>query len=176
MGRLPYVWGANEAEVRRGYPADRFSPSGSVRAFRAVDVAADPHTVFRWVCQLRRAPYSYDLVDNFGRRSPRTLDPAMLDLELGQRAATIFRIVDFVADESITMQITDRRLARLMGAVTCTYAVAPAGERRSRLIGVIDMPTRARFLARIRMDLIMWGDLVMMRKQLKTLAQLAEKG
>lgn len=176
MGRLPYVWGATEDEAAAAYPCDGLAGSRAVRAIRAVDVGATPPTVFAWVCQLRRAPYSYDLIDNFGRRSPRTLDPTMLDLALGQRAATIFRIVDVVDGQSITMQVTDRRFARLMGSVACTYAVEPAGAGRSRLIGVIDIPQRARFLARLRMDLIMWGDLVMMRKQLRTLAKLAERG
>ncbi len=176
MGRLPYVWGATDAEVTAPYPCDQLSGPRSVRAIRAVDVDASAESTFAWVCQLRRAPYSYDLIDNFGRRSPRTLDPAMLDLELGQRAATIFRIVDVVDGRSITMQVTDRRLVRLIGAVTCSYVVRPAGQGRSRLIGVIDIPDRARFLRRLRMDLIMWGDLVMMRKQLRTLAKLAARG
>lgn len=173
MDRLPYVWGTTAAELARDWPADRFAVPGSARAFRAVDVAADTATTFAWICQLRRAPYSYDLVDNLGRRSPRDLDPAMLDLELGQRFATIFRLVDVEPGRSVTLQVTDARLRRLLGAVTCTYAVLPAGPERSRLVGVIDVPVRARFLRRLRTDLVMWGDLVMMRKQLRTLAALA---
>ena len=39
---------------------------------RAIDLDASAELVMGWVTQLRRAPYSYDWVDNFGRRYPQT--------------------------------------------------------------------------------------------------------
>ncbi|NRQ50724.1 SRPBCC family protein [Aeromicrobium stalagmiti] len=171
---LPYVWGATAGETARTYPSEAFAPAGAERAMRAIDVAATPEATYAWICQLRRAPYSYDLIDNLGRRSPRDLDPTMLDLEPGMRIAMIFRVVDFVPDESVTMEIVDARPRRWFGPLVFTYAIAPR-PGGCRLIGVIDMPPARSPIARARRWLLMWGDLVMMRKQLMTLGRLAEQ-
>ena len=70
--RLPFVWGATRDEAERSYPADELVPGGR-RLTRAVSVTAPSDLVFRWTCQLHRAPYSYDLIDNLARRSPSTV-------------------------------------------------------------------------------------------------------
>lgn len=75
---LPWVWGATPEEVAADYRCDvmarrRGGPAG--RAVRAVGVAASPEKVFAWLGNLRVAPYSYDWVDNAGRRSPRRCAP-----------------------------------------------------------------------------------------------------
>jgi hypothetical protein len=132
-----------------------------VVANRAIDVDAPPEIVFRWLCQLKVAPYSYDLIDNFGRRSPRQLTPGAEDLEIGQRVIVIFRLVDFERDRQITLLTS-------YGPTAVTYLVTARGEGGSRL------------LARVRMGGI-WGramplfDVPMMRKQLLTLKELAEE-
>lgn len=92
---------------------------------RAVDVAAPPAVVFRWRCQLKVAPYSYDLLDNLGRRSPRELTPGVERLERGQRFL-IFELVDFEPGR----QLTGTSLpgpTRVFGPIAGTYLVEPAG-------------------------------------------------
>jgi hypothetical protein len=133
-----------------------------------VDVEAPAPVVFRWLCQLRVAPYSYDWIDNFGRRSPRTLTPGLEDLELGQRFVTIFDLVDFEPDRHVTLAI--RRLTRFFGTGAITYRVEPRGPDRSRLgLKIVGPPGRG-----LRGAALPWGDLVMARRQLLNLKALAE--
>lgn len=70
-------WGTTAPERARPYPCDELVPSSDGALFRGVSVEAPAAVVFRWLCQLRAAPYSYDLLDNRGRRSPQELTPGL---------------------------------------------------------------------------------------------------
>jgi hypothetical protein len=162
---LPEVWGATEAEVAAHYPCDEVLTGPAESWCRAVPSAADPATQYRWLCQLKIAPYSYDLIDNFGRRSPRTLTPGVDELTTGQRMMRIFTLTDFVPDRELTLHLTDRGARRLFGEVAITYRATPGRLVAKLAVGVTSTALRRRLLA--------WGDLVMMRRQLLTLAGLA---
>ena len=66
-------WGVTEQEVARHFPCDDLVPSPALQLWRGVTVDAAPAQVWPWLCQLQLAPYSYDWIDNLGRRSPREL-------------------------------------------------------------------------------------------------------
>ncbi len=166
---LPWSWGATDAERQADYPCAALVPDPAHRMIRAVDVAAPAATAFRWLCQLTRAPYSYDLVDNLGRRSPRTLTPGAEDLRIGTTFVMIFQIASFEPGVEIT-GVGRPGPTRRFGPMACTYRVVPVGERTSRLIGRLDLTAKRGGAA------VAWGDLVMMRKQLRTLAALAGRG
>lgn len=165
------TWGSTAREQRQPLRCDDLLSDASFSLDRAIDIAASPAVTFRWLCQLRVAPYSYDLLDNFGRRSPRELIPGLDELECGQRFMTIFRLVDFEPDRSITLRSTG-----IFGSVAVTYALTAITAQASRLhvrvkwtaphVPVIDSIFRA---------LAPPGDFVMMRKQLLTLKALAER-
>lgn len=61
------------SEILRSCPRDAFVASPTLRAWRGVRVEAPAAAVWPWVAQVRIAPYSYDWIDNPGRRSPREL-------------------------------------------------------------------------------------------------------
>lgn len=168
---LPWVWG-DPVDV---LPDDEEPEPGARLLTRTVTVDAPPGTVFLWMCQMRRAPYSYDLLDNFGRRSPRDADPAMLDLAVGQDVMTIFTLTAFTPGRSLTLRMKPGGSTRLFGKITGHYFVEPLDDGRSRLGVVMWMPPIGRFLRRTRRNLLAWGDLFMMRKQLLTLKSLAEE-
>jgi hypothetical protein len=138
---------------------------------RAIDVRAPAPVVFRWLCQLRVAPYSYDLLDNLGRRSPRTLTPGLEQLERGQRFMFIYELVDFEPDRQIT--VATRNLRCLFGRQAVTYQAIPA-DHGCRLVAKRRLrPPRGPHGPLIALNLPVI-DLIMTRKQLRTLAHLAE--
>jgi hypothetical protein len=138
---------------------------------RAIDIDAPAEAVFRWLCQLKAAPYSYDWIDNLGRRSPQQLTPGLEQLEVGQ-AFLIGHIVEFVPNEHITAA-TSPRAGRLFGHIAISYTVALAGADASRLVVKLNVGA-AGLIQRTRRFLLAWGDLVMMRKQLLNLKACAE--
>jgi hypothetical protein len=167
--KLPWIWQATAEEVAAEYPCDRYVRGPVVGCWRAADSTASTEQLFRWLCQLRVAPYSFDLVDNFGKASPRTLTPGADLLELGQPVMTIFELVDFTPGRQLTLKIVDPRSRRLFGEVAVTYLVVPAAAG-SRLIVKLALPARGNG---VRRTLLAWGDLLMMRKQVLRLTSLA---
>jgi hypothetical protein len=156
---LGLAWGTRPAEQTVPLPCDALRAYAGVQADRAISIDAPPSIVFSWLCQLRVAPYSYDLLDNIGRRSPRERNPELVRLEVGQRFMTVFALQSFVNGEQITLRST---------GVAVTYRVQPegAGSRLHVRVWFGGPWLVAHVLA--------WGDLVMMRKQLLTLKSLAE--
>ena len=171
---LARTWGSTAAERALAYPCDRYLADPDGTYFRAVSVDAPPRVVFRWLCQLRATPYSYDWLDNLGRRSPQALTPGLERLEVGQTFMTMFELVEFELDKHLTLLA--RRFRWVFGEVCVTYMVAPAGEEGCRL--VVKLVGRYPHGAAGRLLLqptLPWLDLFMMRRQLLNLKELAER-
>jgi hypothetical protein len=141
--------------------------------YRALTVYASPALLFRWLCQLRAAPYSYDWLDNLGRQSPRRLTPGLDRLQVGQRIMTIFRLAAFEPDRHITAVL--HRLTSLFGELAVTYLIVPEAEERCRLVVKIAAAYPRTPIGATMRALLPAGDLVMMRKQLLMLRKLAER-
>ncbi len=157
-------WGVTDAEVARRYPCDDVIPAPVMQAWRGVTVQAAPDQVWPWVTQLRLAPYSYDWIDNLGRRSPQELQP-LIEPEVGQPFITAatrpFGTVLSVAP-------TDQLTASIAGTVM-SYVLVPDGTSTRLLLKLV--LGRARWIA----PFLSVGDLVMSRRQLLNLKRLAEQ-
>lgn len=157
-------WGVTEAEVGLRFGCDEVVPEAQIQLWRGVSIDAPAPVVWRWVRQVRLAPYSYDLIDNMGRRSPRRLtdlrDPQPGDhfTSLGGRF-DVGRVISAEPGRQLT--------ARIMGA-TMSYLVLPQ-ETGSRLLLKIAIPRR-----RWRSSLLAIGDWPMARRQLLNFKRLAE--
>ncbi len=168
----PLVWGATNDEVTATYPCDGVFAAPKFEAHRAISIAAPRARVFRWLCQLKAAPYSYDVLNNLGRTSPRTPTPGLERLKLGQRFIRVFALISFVVDEHVTIQVG--WLGRLMfGELAISYVIHDEGPGDSRLVVKLTLP-RARHLGLLRQWALAWLDLFMMRRQLLNLRDLAE--
>ncbi|MHA7154063.1 SRPBCC family protein [Arthrobacter sp. TMN-50] len=171
--RLPWYW----TETNPGMPPDPAHDAATASSqhwIRAVDVECTADLLFAWTTQLRRAPYSYDLLDNFGRRSPQLLDPRLIDVRVGDPVMRIFTVSAVDPGRSFAVVPRSERAAHLFGALVIEYAVEPV-DCGSRLVASLSVPLPAGPLSGLRQAALAWGDLVMMRKQLRELRRLAER-
>lgn len=167
------TWGSTPEERQRTFPCDRHLPIHDDAVYRAVDVEAPAPALFRWLCQLRVAPYSYDWINNLGRRSPRRLIPGLDELAVGQPVMG-FSLVEFEQDRHLTL--CGSALGPLFGAYAVTYLIVPSPGPRCRLVVKLLMAYPRIALLRYPMRRLgPLADLIMMRKQLLTLKCLAER-
>ena len=156
-------WGVTDAEMSRRYPCDDVVPDPAWQAWRGVTVDAPPDRVWPWVAQIRLAPYSYDWVDNLGRRSPRALR-GLPEPQVGDPfTATAGRPIGTVVSIEPGVHLT----AKLAGAYM-SYLLVDAGGTTRLLLKIAARSGRALG------PLLAVGDLVMARKQLLTFKELAE--
>lgn len=158
-------WGVTDQEVARHYPCDDFVPSPVLQLWRGVSVDAAPAQVWPWLCQIQLAPYSYDWVDNLGRRSPRELrglpdpQPGEPFSRMGGKLA-VGRVLSIAREDHLT--------ATIMGAVM-SYVLNPEGSSTRLLMKIV--MERRRWLA----PAAAVADWPMARRQLLNLKALAER-
>jgi hypothetical protein len=158
-------WGVTDAEVSRAYPCDGRVPGPVLELWRGITVDVPPRQLWPWVCQVRLAPYSYDWLDNLGRRSPRELrglpDPRPGDpfTCVGGRLA-IGRVLSVASEEHLT--------ASIMGA-GMSYVLTPSGASTRLVLKIVI--ARQRWYA----TAVGLGDWPMARRQLKNFKALAER-
>jgi hypothetical protein len=175
MTPVAWTWGSTPAERAEAFPCDLLLPDATDAMFRATDVRAPSAMAFRWLCQLRVAPYSYDWLDNLGRRSPRRLTPGLARLAVGQRVMTIFEVASFEAGRHLTLRMVPARARAIFGDIAVSYTVRARAPALSRFVVKLIVRHRRTPGHALMRRLLPWGDLVMMRRQLRTLAQLAER-
>jgi hypothetical protein len=79
-------WGATDAELRRSLPGDDLLRAPAFNATRAITIDARPEHIWCWLVQVgvkRGGWYSYDLLDNLGRASARSIVPSLQSLGVG---------------------------------------------------------------------------------------------
>jgi hypothetical protein len=158
-------WGVSRSETTRSYPCDEFVDSPTLQAWRGVTVDAPAGAVWAWVAQVRIAPYSYDWIDNLGHRSPREL-AGLPEPQPGDRFTTtagrpVGRIVSVDRGRQLTGNI---------GGVFMSYMLVPLEPDLTRLL--LKVVARTTRLAAVGLSA---SDLIMARRQLLNLKQLAER-
>ncbi len=157
-------WGVTERETRLAFPCDELVASPTLEVWRGVTVRAAPAAVWPWLAQVRIAPYSYDWLDNRGRRSPRRL-LGLPEPRVGEAFTTAAgrqrgRIVSIDRGHQLT--------GTILGAFM-SYLLLPAEQDATRLLLKVVMATN-----RLIAPALSVGDLIMARRQLLNLKELAE--
>lgn len=175
-------WGATADEVASTVAGDDLVPDARLVATRAVTIGALPESVFPWLRQMgfgRGGWYSYDWIDNLGRRSARSVLPEWQSVGAGDvipgGGPVGFEVV--VADEPRAFVLRLAPGGRLTGRIgfSLAYELRPVGGSTrlvSRVRALVDAPG-GRFVERFVLGP---GDGVMVRKQLLTLAERCRTG
>ncbi len=172
---LSHTWGTTPAERQLVFPCDGLITGADDSVFRGVTIHASPAIVFRWLCQMRVAPYSYDWLDNGGRQSPSHLTPGLENLAVGQDVMRIFSLVNFERERHLTIRLKPgTRAARSFGDIAVSYVILADGSDDCRLVVKLIAKYSAGIKGRIMRAFLPWGDLVMMRRQLLNFKKLAE--
>ena len=183
---IAYTWGSTHEERLMSFPCDRYIDNSDEAYFRAINVNAPAQILFRWLCQLKVASYSYDWIDYLERvffevqksklshPIPKQLLPGVENLAPGQRVMDIFKLVEFENNQHLTIVMDSERAISMFGAIAASYFILPITQNTSRLVlkGHVRYP-RNSFWSWMRW-VLPWGDLFMMRQQFLRLKHLAE--
>lgn len=165
------IWGTTAEERTVVFPCDALLPNYSEAYFRGISVQAEPPVVFRWLCQLRVAPYSYDWIDNLGRRSPRQLTPGLERLAVGQPFMGIFDLVALEPDRHLTLRL---RKPGLFPPLVVSYMVSTGPSQGCRLLVKLVLRRRPGLRDPLVASILPWLDWIMMRRQLLNLKERSE--
>jgi hypothetical protein len=170
-------WGATRAEVAAAMPGDELVPVSHFTATRAMTIDASPEAVWPWLMQVgyRRAGfYSYDLLDNLGRPSARTILPAWQSLQAGELAAPMANPPTPQTSFLIADADPPGRLVWAKPDSTWTWTLRALPGGRTRLVTRLRQHYRAVPAAIVTVILAEFGDFPMMRKMLLGIKQRAE--
>ncbi len=172
-------WGATDAELQRAAPGDDIVAHPQLVATRAITINAPASAIWPWLVQMgfRRAGwYSYDWLDNEGRRVERVM-PEFQQLMVGDLMPTVarggFRVEAIEPERALTLSIRGADVGADMD-LSVALLLDPIDERRTRLI----LRLRAEFRGwRERLFGLVFdgGDFIMMRKMLLGIKERAER-
>jgi proline iminopeptidase len=112
-------WGATDEEVAGPYPGAELVPEGRRSWTTSVSIDATPEQVWPWLVQMgwaRGGWYSWDLLDNTGRRSATEVHPEWQNLSVGDQLK--FTALGRVMDAYRVAVIEPNRFLGLYGYTT----------------------------------------------------------
>ncbi len=168
-----HAWGTTEEDRSLSFPCDSYVSTPHGFLYRGIDVLAPREIVYRWLCQLRVAPYAYDWLDNYGRPSPRELTPGVEQLAPGQTVMVIFKVVEFEPNVQITIQ--SARFVWFFASIAMTYRVVSHSATSCRIVCKLTGHDTGTLYTRLRGNYFPIAELPLMHKQLRTIKSLAER-
>ncbi len=170
------TWGATVNEISASLDGDALIVDPGFSATRAITVDGPPERAFAWLAQMgtgRAGWYSYDLIDNFGRRSARHIDETWAvttSCDQVPAGPITFVVASIDAPSSLVLALRQRRVAGHTVSFTLAYDLQPTPGNRTRVVSraraLIDGP-----LSRLLHPVLEFGDGLMVRRQLVGLQQ-----
>jgi hypothetical protein len=170
-------WGATDAEVKRSLPGDEIVDKPSFNATRAVTIHAPAQNIYPWIVQMgvsRAGWYSYDLLDNLGRRSAESLLPEHQNIQIGD-------LIPVSRDGKQGTWVKYLRKDKWVlwwdknGATSWVWEIHPEEEGSARLITRVRVKYKLFSTAILFNLLIEIFDVLMMRRSMFGIKRRAEK-
>ncbi len=162
-------------------PGDDLIDDPAMSATRSITLAAAPGEVFCWLAQMgygRAGWYSYDLIDNRGRRSARTLRPDWMVAAEGDQmpgGPVAFTVAAIERPRHLVLALLGHRVAGHTVDFTLAYRLFDRDDGSDQ-VAATRLVTRARATIGGPMDRVLnpalrIGDGIMVRRQLLGLAE-----
>jgi hypothetical protein len=171
-------WGATDDEGSRPMPGDERVARPHFAPTRAITIDAPPEAVWPWLVQLgygRAGWYSYDCLDNLGHGpSAEEIRPELQDLHVGD----VIPMGPVQNDETVwTVEQLDPPKAMVWSKPAATWAwqLEELSGGRTRLVTRMRVHYRARPTVVSEVVLLELGDFWMMRKELRSIKERAER-
>jgi hypothetical protein len=168
-------WGATQEEIDSSVIGDHLCAKATVVATRCITIPAPPQDVFPWIRQMgfgRAGWYSYDWLDNLGRKSASRVHEEWQDVKSGDfipSGPIAFTATIVESPKAFVLEIKNGKKSTPRLHFTLAYELrqAPEGTRLvTRMRSHIDFPGGGL----IERFILGPGDGIMLRRQLMTLA------
>ena len=171
-------WGATRAEVESQLPGDELLHRDCPAGTRSIDIDAAPERIFDFLAQMgfgRAGWYSYDLLDNLGRPSARSIHEEWLVRRRGEMVPggpLTFTAAVVERPRAFVLEIPSRSRLGYTFGFTLGYLLTPQG-RGTRLVSRVRVAVEGP-LGALAAAVILAGDGVMVRRQLLGIKARAE--
>ena len=164
-------WGATAEEINSSVVGDDLCSDATVVATRSITIGAAPQEVFPWIRQMgfgRGGWYSYDWLDNLGRKSATTIHDEWQSVEAGDKIPSgpisfTAAIVDAPRHFVLEIQSLGKKSPKLHFTLAYELRDNPQGTRLvTRMRSRINLPLGSLFEKLILAP----GDGIMLRRQL----------
>lgn len=167
----------SEGDTSEPMPGDELIEAPHVSNDRGVLLQSPPDRVFAWLAQMgfgRAGWYSYDWIDNLGRRSAERIHPEWQVQAAGEQmpgGPVAFDVTHLRRPDHLVLAVLDRRVLGHRLSFTLAYRLRPIDSDGS----ATGLTTRARIrtdgpLGRAISAALGFGDGIMVRRQLRGLS------
>ncbi len=173
-------WGATPEEIQSPVVGDDLCSAATLIATRSITISAPPQEVFQWILQMgfgRAGWYSYDWLDNLGRKSATIIHDEWQTVKVGDKVPSgpisfIAAIVEAPRHFVLEIKSLGKKSPKLHFTLAYELRDDPHGTRLvTRMRSHISVPLGSLFEKLILGP----GDGLMLRRQLLTIRQNASK-